>query len=194
MVVGLSNSIDPGTDDVVISIKPKKPHAVRVIVEQGGDVNLNAGLNEFMKSPALMINFFPDISTERLPVELVFLVDRSGSMSGQFIQDAIKTLLLFLKSIPEGCYFNIIGFGSAFEELFPHSVLYNQQNLDTAVSHAQCMQANLGGTELLSPLLHIFSQPLIPDLPRQVFVLTDGAVGNTDEVISTVKNNAHKTR
>ena len=192
MEVELSNAIDSGTDDIVISIKPKKPHAVRVIVEQG-DFNRDP-TNEFIKSPALMVNFFPNLSTERFPVELVFLVDRSASMSGQFIADAMKTLLLFLKSIPEGCYFNIIGFGRDFRSLFPQSVLYNQQNLDVAVSHTQSMRADLGGTELLAPLLSICSQPLVNGLPRRVFVLTDGAVANTDEVIAYIKNNANKAR
>ena len=33
-----------------------------------------------------------------------------------FLQD---TLLLLLKSLPMGCYFNIYGFGSNYESFFP---------------------------------------------------------------------------
>lgn len=34
------------------------------------------------------------------------------------------TLLLLLKSLPMGCYFNIYGFGSRFEHFFPLVCLY----------------------------------------------------------------------
>lgn len=40
-------------------------------------------------------------------------------MSGDRIQKAAQALLLFLKSIPVGCRFQVIGFGSTFATLFP---------------------------------------------------------------------------
>jgi hypothetical protein len=35
-------------------------------------------------------------------------------------------------------YFNIVGFGSTFEFLFPESVKYDDGSLKKAVSHAKC--------------------------------------------------------
>ena len=115
-------------------------------------------------------------------------------MNGPFIRSASETLVLFLKSIPPGCSFNIIGFGSSYKTLFPSSVPYNQGNLDKAIKHAETLQADLGGTELLSPLRHVFSQPLLPGLPRQVFVLTDGSVSNTNTCIQEVRKNVKHSR
>ena len=43
----------------------------------------------------------------------------TGSMQGERIQAAQAALLVFLKSLPPGCYFNIVGFGSEFALLFP---------------------------------------------------------------------------
>ena len=116
-------------------------------------------------------------------------------MSGSYIRSARETLVLFLKSLPEGSFFNIIGFGSDYKKLFPKSVAYSQETLDKATAHAQKMEADLGGTELLPPLEHIFtSLESFAGLPRQIFVLTDGSVSNTNACIKKVKQNLHSAR
>ena len=178
----------PVTKDIVILIKPKDPHRPLVVVESG----VAGSPSALMGSPAVMVSFFPEIA--EVACEFVFVVDRSGSMSGSYIREAAETMVLFLKSIPEGCTFNIIGFGSSYEKLFPKSVPYTQENLDKAVGHVEHLQANLGGTELYPPLEYIFKQPLDPHLTRQVFVLTDGSVSNTGQVIQLVRKNASRAR
>jgi len=42
----------------------------------------------------------------------IFLVDRSGSMSGSRIEITKEALNLFIQSLPVGCQFVILGFGS----------------------------------------------------------------------------------
>ena len=149
-----------------------------------------------MSNSAVMVSFFPEFkgNVKQVACEFIFVVDRSGSMSGSYIKEAAETLMLCLKSLPEACSFNIIGFGSRYEKLFPESVLYDQANLDKAIAHTEGLKADLGGTELYSPLEYIFSQPLNPNLTRQVFVLTDGSVSNTARVIELVRKNAGKAR
>ena len=46
--------------------------------------------------------------------EFIFVIDRSGSMGGVRIEKAKEALSLFIKSLPEGCYFNVYSFGSNF--------------------------------------------------------------------------------
>jgi Mg-chelatase subunit ChlD len=48
------------------------------------------------------------------PCEYIFLIDRSGSMSGQRINLAVEALTLFVHSIPYGSMFNIVSYGSSF--------------------------------------------------------------------------------
>lgn len=181
----------PLENDLVISVMHTDPHTPSVLIECGGH---SLSQHSYMGAPAVMLNFFPKFDTKRAACEFIFLIDRSGSMSGGYMRSAKETLKLFLKSIPSDCHFNIIGFGSRYEVVFPESVVYTQESLDYAVNKTDKMFANLGGTELLPPLKYINSQPPLSGLPRQVFVLTDGAVSNTAACIQEVKKHTSHTR
>ena len=185
------NEGQPLDKDLVVVVQYKSPYEPRAIVENG---EKGANKESMMSGPVVMLNFFPEFKSTKAACEFIFLVDRSGSMGGEFIRSARETLILFLKSIPPGCSFNIIGFGDNYESLFPSSVPYNQENLDRAIQHAERVDADLGGTELLPPLKFIFGQPLLEGLPRQVLVLTDGSVSNTEACIQEVKRNVESAR
>jgi uncharacterized protein with von Willebrand factor type A (vWA) domain len=65
--------------------------------------------------------------------EFVFILDRSGSMSGTRINKAKEALVLFLKSLPPNSYFNVISFGSDYKGLFKESVKYSEEVLENAI-------------------------------------------------------------
>ncbi|XP_033832812.1 von Willebrand factor A domain-containing protein 5A-like isoform X1 [Periophthalmus magnuspinnatus] len=191
--------------DVELLIYYKESHQPSAVVEKG---QTSAKPGSLMGDPALMLSLYPDfpkdiMSSVSSSGEFVFLLDRSGSMdcsmghsrdSGTRITSARDTLLLLLKSLPMGCYFNIYSFGSTFEQIFQKSVEYDQKTMEEALKKVEMMEANLGGTEILSPLKHIYSQDCIPNQPRQLFVFTDGEVGNTKDVLKLVKSNAASHR
>ena len=56
-----------------------------------------------------------DNFSEKDNVCYIFLLDQSGSMSGERIELCKNSLLLFLQSLNEKCYFQLIGFGSTYE-------------------------------------------------------------------------------
>lgn len=56
------------------------------------------------------------------------------------------------------------------------------------------MTANLGGTEIYEVLQQLLSQKPIEDYPRQIFLLTDGGVSDTQEVIRMVALNNKYSR
>eukprot|EP01087_Luapelamoeba_hula_P017985 TRINITY_DN5729_c1_g2_i1.p1 TRINITY_DN5729_c1_g2~~TRINITY_DN5729_c1_g2_i1.p1 ORF type:complete len:965 (+),score=193.97 TRINITY_DN5729_c1_g2_i1:130-3024(+) len=126
--------------------------------------------------------------------EFIFLVDRSGSMAGSRMNQAKNALHLFLRSLPEGTQFNIVGFGNSFEKLFPESVEYDDRSFKAASAHVDSMTANLGGTNIMSPLRDILGRSANPDYPRQIFCLTDGEVNNTADVIEYVGAQSKGTR
>ncbi|XP_025754073.1 von Willebrand factor A domain-containing protein 5A isoform X5 [Oreochromis niloticus] len=182
--------------DVELLIYYKDAHQPTAVVEAG---QASAEPGSLMGDPVVMVSLYPEfpqsvMSSMASCGEFVLLMDRSGSMSNTRIRSAKDTLLLLLKSLPMGCYFNIYSFGSRYEHIFPKSVEYSQQTMEEALKKVEQMEADLGGTEILEPLKHIYSQPCIQNQPRQLFVFTDGEVGNTKEVIDLVKKNSGSHR
>ncbi|XP_073688058.1 von Willebrand factor A domain-containing protein 5A-like [Garra rufa] len=191
--------------DVELLLYYENTHQPTAVVEAGAAA---AKPGSLMGDPALMISLYPEFPADvtaslSSQCEFIFLVDRSGSMSWRMhhgkdaqirIESARDTLLLLLKSLPMGSYFNIYGFGSRFESIFPQSVVYCEFTLEDALRRVKIMNADLGGTEILEPLKHIYSQPCYPDHPRQLFVFTDGEVWNTKEVLDLVKSHVYSHR
>ncbi|KAL4496550.1 hypothetical protein ABPG72_015911 [Tetrahymena utriculariae] len=126
--------------------------------------------------------------------EFIFLLDRSGSMSGQPIRRACEALTLFLKSLPNDSYFNVISFGSSFEKLFPSSIKYTSDSLEKAVYLISKYQADLGGTEIYNPLNNVFVQNRIQGYNKQIFLLTDGEVDSPQSVVRLIKKNSKFNR
>ncbi|XP_066293427.1 von Willebrand factor A domain-containing protein 5A-like isoform X1 [Branchiostoma lanceolatum] len=177
--------------DVELYVYYKDKHRPFAVTELG------QGTDGFMADHTVMLTFVPDLSREDLVAncgEFIFILDRSGSMSGNKIKDARETLLLFLKSLPIGCYFNIVGFGSSHQSLFKGSQQYDNKSLKTACKALGKMEADLGGTEILQPLQYVYKQPPIAGHPRQLFLLTDGEVWDTRACVSEVAKHADSAR
>ncbi|XP_072884913.1 von Willebrand factor A domain-containing protein 5A-like [Hemitrygon akajei] len=183
--------------DVELLMFSEKVHEPSAILEGGLG---SAAPGTLMANPTVMVNLFPRFPEDFQDVpagEFIFLMDRSGSMGTTMsrgnrrsrIQCAKDTLLLLLKSLPMGCFFNIYGFGSHFTSFFPKSVEYNQTSMQEALSQLKEIDADMGGTEILQPLSAIYTTPCVPGHPRQLFVFTDGAVSNTKLVLAKVQWN-----
>ena len=138
-------------------------------------------------STAVMLSFTPDLSIDETKCEFIFLVDCSGSMAGRSIEKACDALKIFVRSLPEDCFFNIYRFGSTFNKFFKKSKVYNDSSIEEATSCIKKTFSNLGGTEILCPLQEILKCPTPSGYKKQVIILTDGQVSNTSQVISLIK-------
>ena len=100
-------------------------------------------------------------------------------------------LLLFLLSLPFESKFNICSFGSTQHFLFDgvSSVSYTKNNTDLAIEEVKKFRANLGGLDIYTPLKKVLEMD--SDCTRtDIFLLTDGAVPNTNQIIDLVESKA----
>jgi len=143
---------------------------------------------------AVALAFVPTFKHSTSPADVTFLVDRSGSMQGTSIHEVRNALQLCLRSLSSGCTFNVVGFGSTYESLFPQNRAYDDASLGEGTSHVAALQANLGGTEILPALQFVLEQPCLEGRIRQAVILTDGQVSNTDAVLALVSKHAAHNR
>jgi Ca-activated chloride channel family protein len=173
--------------DFVLLLRSAAAPAPVVLVETDNRPSGTCGITA-------LVAFRPEFDPGTAPSELWLVVDRSGSMQGSSMEEARNALQLCLRSLSPGHRFNIVGFGSSHELLFPSSRPYDQASLREASAYAAAIQADLGGTELLPALTAIVEQPLQAGHSRQLFVLTDGQISNTEEVIALAREHSVDTR
>ena len=122
----------------------------------------------------------------RMPRELIFVVDTSGSMHGVSMSQAKRALDLAIKALQPGDLFNVIQFDSYTSALFPHTRLANGPNVANASNYVQSLQAD-GGTEM-RPALKLALSSRAPETHlRQIVFITDGSVGYEDEMFSMIE-------
>ena len=135
----------------------------------------------------------PKLDIENFSGNFAFIVDRSGSMWGDRINMAKESLIYFLKSLPNTqSKFNIISFGSEYETIFTNFVDITENNINTAIEVSNKFDADLGGTELMGPLLYLENCLNNINTPTRIFILTDGAVFNTDECLNKIEEIGNK--
>ena len=126
--------------------------------------------------------------------EVVFVLDCSGSMQGDSIEQAKRALEVCLKAMDAGSSFNVVRFGSTFQSLYPRPREYGERSLGEALGWLAGVDADLGGTEVLAPLAAVYQAPVPRGASRSVVLLTDGEVGNEADVMALVRGGAAATR
>ena len=129
------------------------------------------------------------------PALFIFLIDQSGSMSGNSIKVASKALLLFLQSLPAGSLYQIIGFGSRYKKYDEEPKEYNQENIQKSIKIIEEIKADLGGTNIYKPLKDIYDSCKVYDkilLPKNIFLLTDGEIDDKKDTLSIIEKNNNK--
>jgi Ca-activated chloride channel family protein len=122
-----------------------------------------------------------------LPREAIFVIDNSGSMGGTSIVQAKASLIYALGRLQPGDRFNVIRFDHTMDVLFPGAVPADAENVARAKAFVDRLQAS-GGTEMVPAMRAALNDTNAGEQShvRQVVFLTDGAIGNEQQLFDTI--------
>lgn len=143
----------------------------------------------------------PEGSARSVPRDVVLLLDRSGSMTGWKMVAARRAAARIVDTLTRHDRFAVLSFDSVVERAFPGGLVEAiDRNRYRAVEHLARLGAR-GGTELLAPLeeaLRLLGErddlSGEPARDRVLVLVTDGQVGNEDEILERVGSRLGGTR
>jgi len=129
---------------------------------------------------------------------VVFVVDRSGSMSGKKIDQAKNALKFVLNNLNQGDLFNVVAYDSTVESFKPELQKYNDETRKAALGFVEGIYAG-GSTNIDGALKTAMSHLKDDSQPSYIVFLTDGmpTAGETKEtqiVVNAADRNKVRAR
>jgi Ca-activated chloride channel family protein len=192
----IKNIISPSHDVTVDQKDPKAPTVIyeRENVSSERDFRLYytlskeaIGVNALSYRSGAEDGYFmlllsPDLNAGKVvPKDIVFVIDRSGSMTGPKIKQARSALKYCLNNLNNGDRYDIISFsnevtpfkGSLQENSTDAAKVEMKKVRDEALEYVDKIEAT-GGTDINAALEQAFSEIKASDRPAYIVFLTDG--------------------
>ncbi|MEM7235546.1 MAG: VIT domain-containing protein, partial [Planctomycetota bacterium] len=139
---------------------------------------------------------FPPKSLEnvkRQPVEFVFVLDCSGSMSGLPLDKCKRTVARSLRKLGPQDTFQIIRFSSSASRLGSTPIAATPANIRRGLDYLDSLHSK-GGTEMIEGIRAALSFPTDGTRQRLVSFLTDGFIGNEEQIFAEIHKRLGKAR
>ncbi len=129
----------------------------------------------------------------QLAREVIYIIDTSGSMGGNSIRQAKESLTLALQRLSNNDRFNVIEFNSKHRSLFNSSQIVSDHSRRQALQFVANLNAG-GGTNMAPALETALSAAHMETHLRQVVFITDGSVGNEDQLFKLIHQKLGQAR
>ncbi|XP_039468581.1 inter-alpha-trypsin inhibitor heavy chain H3-like [Oreochromis aureus] len=116
------------------------------------DVNRDNGLGHIKKSDGYFVHHFAPSDLPRIPKNVVFVIDQSGSMHGRKIEQTRIALVHILNDLAEDDHFGLITFDDRISYWKRELVQANSKNLESAKNFARNIQ-DRGSTDINKAVL-----------------------------------------
>ncbi|XP_015349929.1 inter-alpha-trypsin inhibitor heavy chain H4 isoform X4 [Marmota marmota marmota] len=116
------------------------------------DVNRTLSGGSIQIANGYFVHYFAPEGLPTMPKNVVFVIDKSGSMSGRKIQQTREALIKILSDLGPKDQFNLITFSSEVTQWKPQLVPASTENVDEAKRYAAGIYA-LGGTNINEAML-----------------------------------------
>ena len=132
-------------------------------------------------------------STPRHPMEMVFVLDCSGSMNGEPIAQAKAAVLAALDLLEPSDTFQVIRFSNNASRFGPDPVPATAENIARAKRYVRQLQGG-GGTRMIEGIRAALRFPHDPERLRFVTFMTDGYIGNELEILDAIHKSIGESR
>jgi Ca-activated chloride channel family protein len=132
-------------------------------------------------------------SLKRKPMEMVFVLDCSGSMNGQPIAQAKAAVERALMSMQPDDTFQVIRFSNNASQLGPEPVPATPENVRRGIQYVRSLEGS-GGTMMIEGIKAALDFPHDARRLRTVTFLTDGYIGNEVEILGEVHKRLGESR
>ena len=122
---------------------------------------------------------------QRSPMEMIFVLDCSGSMRGEPIAQAKSAIRRALKKMQPDDTFQIIRFSNKASQLGPDPVPATPDNIRRGLAYVDSLKGG-GGTMMIEGIKAALDFPHDPRRLRLVSFMTDGYIGNEAEILAAV--------
>lgn len=139
---------------------------------------------------------YPPASIENLgrqPMEMVFVIDMSGSMSGTPLDQAKGAVNAALDNLQEGDTFQIIRFSDNASQFGKTPVPATALNIRKARQYLRGLHS-MGGTQMIEGIRAALDFPHDPSRFRFVSFMTDGYIGNESDIFGAVHDHIGDAR
>ena len=122
---------------------------------------------------------------EVVPKEIIFVVDNSGSMSGEPMAKAKEAMRYALDNLNAKDSFNILRFSESASGLSPTLLPATGENITRGLSYVNGMRG-MGPTEMTAGIRAALTMPRSSNSRRYVLFMTDGYIGNEQEIFALI--------
>ncbi|HSP99022.1 MAG TPA: VIT domain-containing protein [Candidatus Dormibacteraeota bacterium] len=129
----------------------------------------------------------------RAPMEMVFVLDCSGSMSGEPLAIAKRAAARALRGLGPDDTFQIVQFSTAASQLGPAPIAATPENLQRGLVYLRSLQSE-GGTMMIEGIKAALDFPHDPERLRVVSFMTDGYIGNEAEILGEMQQRVGDAR
>ena len=142
----------------------------------------------------LMINPPDKVKPEKVtPKEMIFVVDCSGSMSGEPISKCKAAMRHAIANLNPDDNFQIIKFSDSANGFSRKLVPNTTKNVKKAMRFINEMRGT-GGTQMIEGIKAALDYPELNNKIRIVLFMTDGYIGNENQIIKAIKKKLGKAR
>ncbi|MCK5036112.1 MAG: VWA domain-containing protein [Candidatus Sabulitectum sp.] len=120
------------------------------------------------------------------PKEIFFVVDNSGSMSGQPMEVAKETVRQFVRGMNPDDSFQIMRFSETASSMSSEPMENTAANVRRGIDYINSM-SGMGGTMMIEGVRACVGYPEDPERMRYIIFLTDGYIGNEAEILSELR-------